>query len=114
MTKMKRPHLNPAPLPNPFPAPGELYITVSPDQWDALLQDAYERGWTLIEIEEIDGKEQAVRAFKRSQKPKEPTQHAAPQRKFGPFGLTKANRMVQAIGNRTCDWRSQPVQNACF
>jgi hypothetical protein len=63
---MKRPHLELAALPNPFPEPGALYMTMSPGQWDALLQNAYDRGWVLLEIEEVNGQEKAVRAFKRT------------------------------------------------
>jgi hypothetical protein len=62
---MKRPNLESVPLPNPFPVPGECYITCSPGQWDRVLQEAYNRGWMLLEIEEIDGQEKAVRAFRR-------------------------------------------------
>jgi hypothetical protein len=54
---MKRPKLNQVPLPNPFPIPGEGYITMSPDQWDGLLKASYDSGWTLLEIEEVNGGE---------------------------------------------------------
>jgi hypothetical protein len=64
---MKRPKLNQVPLPNPFPIPGERYITMSPDQWDVLLKASYDRGWTLLEIEEVNGEEKCVRAFKKNQ-----------------------------------------------
>ena len=30
---------------------------------------AYDRGWTLLEIEEVDGQEKAIRAFKTSRAP---------------------------------------------
>jgi hypothetical protein len=30
--------------------PGALVITKSPGQWDALLQEAYNQGWILVEI----------------------------------------------------------------
>jgi hypothetical protein len=62
---MKRPELEPTQLPNPFPEPGGLYITMSPGQWDRLLEGAYNQGWTLIEIDEVNGEERAVRAFKK-------------------------------------------------
>lgn len=62
---MKRPKLNPVPLPNPFPQPGAKCITMSPGQWDGLLQAAYEMHWMLFEVEEVDGEEKIVRAFKR-------------------------------------------------
>ena len=63
---MKRPLLESIPLPDPFPEPGKPYMTMSPGQWDLLLQRAYDRGWTLLEIEEVDGQEKAIRAFKTS------------------------------------------------
>ena len=62
---MIRPELNQVPLPNPFPVKGECYMTVSPGQWDELLNEAYNRGWTLLEIEEVAGEEKCVRAFKK-------------------------------------------------
>ncbi len=61
---MKRPQLTEVPLPNTFPEPGARYMTVSPGQWDALLDEAYKTGWTLLEIEEVDGCEKAVRAYR--------------------------------------------------
>ena len=60
-----RPQLDPIPLPNPFPAPGASYITMSPGQWDGLLQAAYDDDFTLLEIEVVDGEEKLARAFKR-------------------------------------------------
>lgn len=65
---MKRPKLTQVPLPNPFPAPGHLYITMSRGQWDKLLELSYDHGWTLLEIEEVDGEEKCVRAFKKQLK----------------------------------------------
>ena len=62
---MTRPQLNEVPLPNPFPEPGKVYITVSPGQWDGLCKAAYDGGHTLLEIEEVDGQEKAVRAYRR-------------------------------------------------
>lgn len=62
---MKRPRLDSTPIPRPFPKQGEQYITVSPGQWDALIQSSYESGWTLLEIESVNGIERIARAFKR-------------------------------------------------
>lgn len=66
---MKRPQLNEVPLPNPFPEPGTAYMTISPGQWDALLEGAYKDGWTLLEIEEVDGQEMPVRAYRANNTP---------------------------------------------
>lgn len=62
---LHRPKLDPTPLPKVFPEPGGQYITCSPGQWDVLLKGAYESGWTLLEIEEVNGEERAVRAWKK-------------------------------------------------
>ena len=43
--------------------PGARIITMSPGQWDAMLDEAYSRGWTLLEIED----ELPVRAYRRPQ-----------------------------------------------
>jgi hypothetical protein len=40
---------------------------MSPDQWDVLLKASYDRGWMLLEIEEVNGEEKCVRAFKKNQ-----------------------------------------------
>jgi hypothetical protein len=40
-------------------------MTVSPGQWDKMHQDAYEMGFTILEIKERNGKEKIVRAFKK-------------------------------------------------
>ena len=63
--RWKRPALVPHPIPNPFPQPGMQFITCSPGQWDTLLNAAYESGWMLLEIEEVNGEEKAVRAWKK-------------------------------------------------
>jgi hypothetical protein len=60
----KRPLLTSVPLPESF-LPGKCYITCSPGQWDALLAASYERGSMLLEIEEINGEEKAVRAYQK-------------------------------------------------
>ena len=41
--------------------PGSRIITLSPGQWDAMLDEAYRRGWTLLEI--VD--ELPVRAYRK-------------------------------------------------
>ena len=46
-------------------------MTCSPGQWDGLLKSAYESGWILLEIEEIDGREEVVRAWKKGDGTKE-------------------------------------------
>ena len=65
---MTRPKLNEVPIPaNPF-QPGTLTITVSPGQWDNLIKAAYEGGHLLLEIEEVNGEERAVRAYRHNAK----------------------------------------------
>lgn len=56
---MKRPVLNEVELDSAKSC--KLIITMSPGQWDALLQGVYDAGGVLIEIEE----EIPVRAFQR-------------------------------------------------
>lgn len=41
---------------------------MSRGQWDKLLELSYDHGWTLLEIEEVDGEEKCVRAFKKQLK----------------------------------------------
>ena len=55
-----RPKLNERSFPIPFPEPGMEYITMAEDQWDAVLQTAYDEGWTLLEI---GNDEQVVKAY---------------------------------------------------
>jgi hypothetical protein len=63
---MTRPKLNEIPIPeNPF-QPGTITITVSPGQWNTMLKAAYEEGYLLLEIEEVNGEEKAVRAYRRN------------------------------------------------
>ena len=61
--KNKRPHLQPLPMAEVKIGPGSRIITLSPGQWDSMLDEAYSRGWTLLEIED----ELPVRAFRRPQ-----------------------------------------------
>ena len=64
---MRRPELNKVPLASALaflhkPGAGRCFITMSVGQWDKLLQGAYERGWTLLEL---DRKERPIAAYKR-------------------------------------------------
>jgi len=63
---MKRPELNEVDLSTArtglFNGRGGLCVTMSPGQWDALLDEAYRRGALLLEI---DQNEQPVRAYQR-------------------------------------------------
>jgi len=58
--KMKRPILNEVELDSAKTC--KLIITMSPGQWDALLDEGYNRGALLLEI---DQNEQPVRAYQR-------------------------------------------------
>jgi len=62
----KRPELDSTPIPD-ITKPGGLFITCSPGQWDDMLEIAYDEGWTLLEVEDRDGKEVVVRAWKRKE-----------------------------------------------
>lgn len=64
MSKL-RPKLNEVPVPNPIFERGKVYITVSPGQWDNLIKAFYEAGKTLLEVEEVNGKEKIVRAYRK-------------------------------------------------
>jgi len=57
---MKRPILNEVELDSAKTC--KLIITMSPGQWDALLDEGYNRGALLLEI---DQNEQPVRAYQR-------------------------------------------------
>jgi hypothetical protein len=63
---MKRPKLNEIPIKEAMAGilegDGGLYVTMSPGQWDALLDASYDRGATLLEI---DQNEQPVKAYQR-------------------------------------------------
>ena len=48
--KTKRPELQSIPMSQVTIGPGARIITLSPGQWDAMLDEAYRRGWTLLEI----------------------------------------------------------------
>ena len=59
--KTKRPELQSIPMSQVSIGPAARIITMSPGQWDGLLQASYETGWTLLEI--VD--EQPVRAYRK-------------------------------------------------
>ncbi len=63
---MKRPELNEIPLHSAIAklldGGGGLAITMSPGQWDALLDEGYNRNALLLEI---DQNEQPVKAYQR-------------------------------------------------
>lgn len=48
--KTKRPHLQTLPMAEVKIGPGSRLITLSPGQWDPMLDEAYSRGWILLEI----------------------------------------------------------------
>lgn len=58
------------PLPKIFAEPGEPYITCLPGEWDAMLKLAYTAGWTLLEIEQVNGEQKVIRAWKQPIKSK--------------------------------------------
>ena len=43
--------------------PGARIVTMGIGQWDALLANAYERGWILLEL---DDNEKPVRAYRKT------------------------------------------------
>jgi len=57
---MKRPELNEIPLSTAI-RPATVIITMSPGQWDGLLQSAYEAGHNLIEVDEDEIPRKAYR-----------------------------------------------------
>ena len=64
---MRRPELNKLPLETALgnlcnAVGGQCAITMSVGQWDMLLQEAYEQGWTLLELDRM---ERPVAAYKR-------------------------------------------------
>lgn len=58
---MKRSHLKEMPMEKIFDKP-QLIITMNPGQWDKLLEDAYQRGHTLLEL---DDNEIPIRAYRK-------------------------------------------------
>jgi hypothetical protein len=66
-TTMKRPQLDRMPLAGVLaslrtPKAGQCLMTMSVEQWDTMLQVAYDGGWTLLEL---DRKERPLAAYKR-------------------------------------------------
>lgn len=59
---MSRPPLNRIPLTEVTFAPRTITLTMSQGQWDALLAEAYNRGHTLLELDEA---ERPVAAYRR-------------------------------------------------
>jgi len=66
---MKRPKLSKVPL-HTVMTPATINITMSPGQWDKLLQAAYDAGHNLIEV---DDNEIPVRAYRKKLDVKEVT-----------------------------------------
>jgi hypothetical protein len=63
MSKHKRPKLHRVELTAALPIrPGLAYATMSPGQWDAVLQDAYDAGFVLLEVNQ---REQVIAAYRR-------------------------------------------------
>jgi len=63
---MKRPKLNEIDVKSVnIAAPGQLIITMSPGQWDHMLQTTYDTGGTLLEIMDKNGAEYIHKAFKK-------------------------------------------------
>jgi len=60
---MNRPELNEVPLDTTM-KPATINITMSPGQWDVLLQAVYDAGHNLIEI---DKNEIPVKAYRKKQ-----------------------------------------------
>jgi hypothetical protein len=59
----ERPRLTEVPLSAVWPPrPGAAYVTMTADQWDVLLQVAYDLQWVVLEVDE---EERPVRAYRR-------------------------------------------------
>ena len=58
---MKRPELNEVGLSKAF-QPGSVTVTMSPGQWDRLLEMSYKKGFVLVEL---DRNEIPLRAFRK-------------------------------------------------
>jgi hypothetical protein len=56
--------LRPLPLTDVLPLgrPGQLVMTMSIGQWDAMLSVAYEQGWILLELDE---NEMPIKAYQK-------------------------------------------------
>ncbi len=60
---MNRPELRAIPLADGWLKSGEITVTMSVGQWDALLAASYEAGFVLLELDE---NENPVRAFQKA------------------------------------------------
>jgi len=68
---MKRPKLNEIDVKSvDLSAGGQMIITMSPGQWDHILQTTYNSGGILLEVRDKNGSEYIHKAFKKSQKEK--------------------------------------------
>ena len=63
--KTKRPKLNKIPVPVGGIAIGTVNITISPGQWDEYFSEAYKDGFTLLEVDVVDGAEKIVAAYRK-------------------------------------------------
>ena len=63
--KAKRPKLNKIPIPSGGIAIGTVNMTISPGQWDEYFSEAYKAGFTLLEVDVVDGAEQIVAAYRK-------------------------------------------------
>jgi len=54
-------------MPENIFAQGQLIITMSPGQWDYLLEAAYDEGATLLEVDVVNGREAFVGAYRKQQ-----------------------------------------------
>lgn len=63
-SKRERPRLQEIPLETVWPVlKPEVYVTMSPGQWDSLLNGFYDAGGILLEVDE---EEKPLRAFQRT------------------------------------------------
>ena len=62
---MKRPTLNAAPIPRKVPPEDSPFMLITLGDWHKGAETAYERGALLLEIEDLDGEERVVRAWKK-------------------------------------------------
>lgn len=60
---IKRPKLNSVPIPEDFTRAGVM-VTMSEGYWDGFLQAAYDAGATLIEVDDAEGNEEIVAAYR--------------------------------------------------
>ncbi len=58
---MKQPKLNQVPLNPDILCKPSVNMTMSPGQWDSMLEAAYKAGWTLIEVDQTGRPSKAYR-----------------------------------------------------